>query len=93
MFLLLCSARLVSAFTGPAANLLQMTGRQVIFMKVLFAGAVINIVMNYFLIPIYGIAGAAVATMSSIIFWNVTMVYFVKKEFGFLTIYNPFKTI
>tara|TARA_B110000196_G_scaffold88325_1_gene76618 strand:- start:2191 stop:2820 length:630 start_codon:yes stop_codon:yes gene_type:complete len=93
VFLLLCSARLVSAFTGPAANLLQMTGRQVIFMQVLFAGAVINIVMNYFLIPIYGIEGAAIATMSSIVFWNVTMVYFVKKEFGFLTIYNPFKTI
>jgi O-antigen/teichoic acid export membrane protein len=92
-FIILCSARMVSAFTGPAATLLQMTGRQLIFMKVLSAGAVINIVINYLLIPIYGIQGAAIATMSSVIFWNVTMVYFVKKEFGFLTIYNPFKTI
>jgi len=89
-FTILCSARMVSAFTGPAATLLQMTGRQVIFMKVLSAGAVINIIMNYLLIPIYGIQGAAIATMSSVIFWNLTMVYFVKKEFGFLTIYIPF---
>jgi len=89
-FIILCSARMVSAFTGPAATLLQMTGRQVIFMKVLSAGAVINIVMNYLLIPIYGIQGAAIATMGSVIFWNLTMVYFVKKEFGFLTIYIPF---
>jgi O-antigen/teichoic acid export membrane protein len=89
-FIILCSARMVSAFTGPAATLLQMTGRQVIFMKVLSAGAVINIVINYLLIPIYGIQGAAIATMSSVIFWNLTMVYFVKKEFGFLTIYIPF---
>jgi len=89
-FIILCSARMVSAFTGPAATLLQMTGRQVIFMKVLFVGAIINIVINYLLIPIYGIQGAAIATMSSVIFWNLTMVYFVKKEFGFLTIYIPF---
>jgi O-antigen/teichoic acid export membrane protein len=89
-FIILCSARMVSAFTGPAATLLQMTDRQVIFMKVLSAGAVINIIMNYLLIPIYGIEGAAIATMSSVVFWNLAMVYFVKKEFGFLTIYMPF---
>ena len=39
-------ARLVSALTGPAGTLLQMTGRQMIFMKVLFVGAIINIVAN-----------------------------------------------
>ena len=32
---ILSSARLISALTGPAGNLLQMTGREVIFMKVL----------------------------------------------------------
>ena len=89
-FLLLCSARLISAFTGPAGNLLQMTGRQVIFMKVLFAGAIINVGLNYLFIPRYGIDGAAMASICSICFWNLTMVYFVKKEFGFLTIYIPF---
>lgn len=82
---------MISAFSGPAGNILQMTGRQVIFMNVLFVGAVINVVLNYFLIPLYGIEGAAFASMTSVIFWNLTMVYFVKKEFGFLTIYNPFK--
>ena len=91
VFYLLSSATMISAFSGPAGNLLQMTGRQVIFMNVLFVGAIINISLNYFLIPIYGIEGAAIASMSSVIFWNLTMVYFVKKEFGFLTIYNPFK--
>ena len=78
-----------------------MTGHQVIYMKVLFLGAIINILLNYFLIPegnplsefgIVGINGAAVASFCSIVFWNLTMVYFVKKEFGFLTIYIPFFT-
>lgn len=92
-FYLLSLATMISAFSGPAGNLLQMTGKQVIFMNVLFVGAVINIALNFYLIPIYGIEGAALASMGSIIFWNLTMVYYVKKEFGFLTIYNPFKKI
>ena len=92
-FYLLSLSTMISAFSGPAGNILQMTGRQVIFMNVLFAGAIINIILNYLLIPIYGIEGAAFASMTSVIFWNLTMVYFVKKEFGFLTIYNPFKKI
>ena len=83
-------ARLVSALTGPAGTLLQMTGRQMIFMKVLFMGAIINIVANYLLIPIYGILGAAISTGFSIVFWNLIMVYYVHREFGFLTIYIPF---
>ena len=87
---ILSFARLVSALTGPAGTLLQMTGRQVIFMKVLFMGAIINIVANYFLIDIYGIIGAAISTGCSIVFWNLLMVYYVNKEFGFLTIYIPF---
>jgi len=92
-FYVLCirsSARLISALTGPAGNLLQMTGKEVIFMKVLFVGAIINIGLNYYLIPTYGIEGAAIASLVSIVFWNLTMVYYVKKEFGFSTIYIPF---
>ena len=89
-FLVLSVGRLVSAFSGSVGNLLQMTGKQVIFMKILFVGAIINVVINYFLIPIYGIKGAAIASMISMSFWNLTMVYFVKKEFGFLTLYIPF---
>jgi len=42
------------------------------------------------LIPIYGILGAAISTGFSIIFWNLIMVYYVNREFGFLTIYIPF---
>jgi len=90
VFYILGFARMISAFAGPAGNLLQMTGRQTIFMNVLFVGAIINIILNYLLIPIYGIEGAAIASMCSLVFWNLTMVYFVKKEFGFLTIYIPF---
>ena len=67
-----------------------MTGKQVVFMKILFAGAILNIILNYILIPIWGINGAAIASMVSIIFWNMSMVIFINREFGFLTLYIPF---
>ena len=89
-FIFLACGKLVSAFSGSVGNLLQMTGKQVVFMKILFAGAILNIILNYILIPIWGINGAAIASMASIIFWNMSMVIFINREFGFLTLYIPF---
>jgi O-antigen/teichoic acid export membrane protein len=100
VFFMLCFARLITAFLGPAANLLQMTGRQKIYMNVLIVGAIINLGLNLILIPennlfsdygISGIEGAAVASTCSLIFWNLAMVFYAKREFGFWTIYNPVK--
>jgi O-antigen/teichoic acid export membrane protein len=99
-FIILSVGMLISAFSGSVGNLLQMTGKQLVFMKILIVGAIINIGLNYLLIPennpfselgISGINGAAVASMCSIIFWNLSMVLVVKKQFGFLTVYIPFR--
>ena len=89
-FVILSIGMLVSALSGSVGNLLQMTGNHVAFMNILFIGAIMNIVLNYFLIPLYGLTGAAVASTFSIIIWNLGMVLVVKRRFGFLTFYNPF---
>ena len=89
-FIFLSCGRLISSFSGSVGNLLQMTGRQVIFMNILFVGAILNLVLNYLLIPKMGIEGAALASMISLSTWNLVMVYFVKREFGFYTFYIPF---
>jgi O-antigen/teichoic acid export membrane protein len=98
-FIFLSCGRLISSFSGSVGNLLQMTGKQVIFMNILFAGACINVALNYLLIPVgnlgldlgvNGINGAALASMISLSSWNLSMVYFVKREFGFYTFYIPF---
>ena len=98
-FIFLSCGRLISSFSGSVGNLLQMTGKQVMFMNILFAGACINVVLNYLLIPsdnlfsefgVSGINGAALASMISLSAWNLAMVYFVKREFGFYTFYIPF---
>lgn len=82
--------RVVSALSGSVGNLMQMTNQQNSYMKILLAGSAINIILNLILIPIYGIKGAAFASVCSLSFWNLTMVYVVKKKFGFSTFYVPF---
>jgi O-antigen/teichoic acid export membrane protein len=82
--------RIVNALSGSVGNLMQMSGQQKIYMNILIIGSVINVVLNYYLIPIYGIKGAAIASVVSLSFWNLTMVYMVKRKFGFSTIYIPF---
>ncbi len=98
-FIILSIGMLISAFSGSVGNLLQMTGQQNIFFKILFLGACVNIVLNLLLIPndnlfaglgISGINGAASASMLSIMFWKVSMVIMVKRRLGFSTIYIPF---
>ena len=91
-FIFLSCGKLVNAFSGSVGNLLQMTGKQLVYMKILFMGAILNVILNYLLIPIWGIDGAAVASMTSIIFWNLSMVIFINREYGFLTLYIPFLT-
>lgn len=90
-FIVLSFGRIVVSFSGAAGNLLQMCGRQVIFMNVAIIGSIINIILNFSLIPIYGINGSAIATMVSIVVFNLLLVYFVKREFGFYTFYIPFQ--
>ena len=81
--------RIVNALSGSVGSLMQMTGQQNNYMKILIVGSIINVTLNYVLIPIYGIKGAAFASVFSLSFWNLTMVYNVKKKFGFSTFYIP----
>ena len=89
-FLILSVGRLISSLSGPAGNILQMTGNQNIYAIILMIGAILNVVLNLILIPLYGINGAAIASMSSLIVWNLSMVLVVKQKFGFYTFYIPF---
>jgi O-antigen/teichoic acid export membrane protein len=89
-FIFLSCGRLISSFSGSVGTILQMTGNQNIYAKILLFGAIMNVALNLILIPKYGINGAAIASMSSLIVWNLSMVLVVKNRFGFYTFYIPF---
>ena len=70
---ILMLGQIVSGIAGPAGYLLAMTGNQKILALIVLTTALLNIILNYILIPEYGTNGAAFATLSTIIITNVTM--------------------
>ena len=51
---------------------------------VLIFSALVNIGLNFWLIPLYGIMGAAVATLASYFLWNVLKGYFSWRFYGLM---------
>ena len=68
--LFLLAAQFFNAVSGPGAIYLNMTGRQKTLNKILVSALIINISLNFYLIPTQGINGAAIATLASLIIWN-----------------------
>jgi O-antigen/teichoic acid export membrane protein len=78
--ILIIGQGLCSAF-GSAPVYLNMTGRQHIFQIILMVAVAINFVLNRFLIPEYGMTGAAFAFVISSLFWNsVSALVIYKKD-------------
>lgn len=76
---------------GPVAQLLNATGHHKQFTYISIAGAVVNIVLNLFLIKNYGVVGASVASTISMIVWNIIGVIYIYQKFGFVIAYLPFR--
>lgn len=86
--LILVIGQFVNAFVGSVGFFLNMTGYQKELNKMVLFAAVINIILNYVLIPIYGINGAAVATAISLSTWNILAAFYIKRKFGFFIHYD-----
>ncbi|SFQ62856.1 Membrane protein involved in the export of O-antigen and teichoic acid [Roseivivax halotolerans] len=69
--ILLCIGQSFSAFFGSVGSLLTMSGREWVALSGLGVSTLVNVGLNWLLIPIYGIEGAAFATGLSMIAWNV----------------------
>ncbi|MEW8354650.1 MAG: flippase [Candidatus Thiodiazotropha sp.] len=71
--IILLIGQIVSSLAGSVGFLMVMTGNQKKASAIIFYGAIANIILNYILIPIYGVVGAAIATSVSTVFWNLLM--------------------
>ncbi|WP_370477429.1 flippase [Tamlana flava] len=89
----LCISRFINAISGSVGYLMQMTDQQNQFQNVLIVAFVINLILNYLLIPKYSYEGAAIASGLSMIFWNLALVIIIKRKLGFWTFYNPLQNL
>lgn len=70
---ILAAAQMVNAFFGSVGMALTMTGHERDTLRGLLLAAVLNVSLNFLLIPPFGTVGAAVATGTSIVTWNAVL--------------------
>lgn len=80
--LILCCAQTVGAFVGSVGYLMTMTGNERSMALVLAGSAVLNIILNWLLIPHWGLEGAAVATSASFVAWNLILAWLAGRLLG-----------
>jgi len=86
VLIILSIAQLFRVSVGSTGPMLMMTGHQNISLFNTFFTAVITITLNYFLIPQYGILGAAIANFISVVVINtveVIQIYYLFKMHPF----------
>ncbi|MEM5583599.1 lipopolysaccharide biosynthesis protein [Roseibium sp. AS2] len=76
---------LARASIGPADALLTMTGHQKSCAAIYSATFLLNIVLNLILIPLLGLAGAAIATSCAILFEATTLALTAKRKLDITT--------
>ncbi|MDR6299814.1 flippase [Mesonia maritima] len=80
---------IVNSASGSVGIVMQMTGYQKQYRNIAFIALMINLLLNFSLIPIYGISGAAIASVISLSFLNITGAVFLKKKENLVTYFNP----
>jgi len=78
---------LISSISGNVDQILNMTNSHKILRNITFFCFMVNVILNYFLIPVYGINGAAIASLITNVLINAICLYYIKKNLGFFTFY------
>lgn len=87
---ILILGQFVNSVSGATGLFMNMTGYQNVFKNIVFISALSNIGLNALLSPKYGIYGAAIAGMVSMMVWNVATLIYIKRKFGRTTGYFPY---
>jgi O-antigen/teichoic acid export membrane protein len=73
VMLALSAARVVETAFGPASEVLLMTGHHVRASRMNAFFALLNVALTLILIPLFGIAGAASATIATALLWKANL--------------------
>lgn len=86
VLIIIAFSTFISALCGNVDQILNLTNSKNLLFRINVVVLVINIILNFYLIPKFGINGAAIASLVATIVLNFTCVYFVKKKLGFYTL-------
>ncbi len=83
--IILATGQIFCAFSGSVVHVLNMTGKENASKNILITTAIINFILNYFLVQKLGINGAAISTAISLILLNVLAEIVIYRHLHFLT--------
>lgn len=78
--LMLSLGQLVNVASGSVLLILNMTGNERLSAFVLAVTSMLNILLNLIFIPKFGLNGAAVATLVTVIIWNLSLCFLIRKK-------------
>lgn len=79
---LLLIGQVVNAFFGPIGLLMNMIGYEKYVARLMFAAAMLNLILNFLLVPTLGSIGAAAATAITLTVWNTGFWYICRTRAG-----------
>lgn len=82
VMVLISAAQLFSSSVGPTNRILAMTGNQRVFLLTILVSTMISLGGSVVLVPPYGAMGAAIATATGVVLFNVASVLFVRRLLG-----------
>lgn len=77
---ILSVGQFINVSIGPVGVLLIMTGHENYALRGVALSAIVNVILNLWLIPSLGVNGSAIARAVSLITWNIILTYFVYKK-------------
>jgi O-antigen/teichoic acid export membrane protein len=80
----------INSVSGSTGIFMNMTNNQIVFRNIMLLAAILNILLNYYLIPKYGIVGAAITGMICTVLWNCSTLLFIKIKYKQTIGYLPF---
>lgn len=86
ILMLLLGGQLIKAMIGPVGYMLLVMGREWQAVKVYAVVLIVDLTLCFSLVPHYGGVGAAIATLISAALWNFTLLFFVYRYFGIVSL-------
>lgn len=88
VLIILCVGQLINSMSGSVGIILQMIGKQKIYQNIVLFALLLNVILNFTLVPIYGVIGAALATVISLASWNILGAYYLKKRVNIISYFG-----
>ena len=81
---------LINSLCGSVGFILMMTNKQKVYRNILLIAVVINLSLDFILIPRIGILGAGIANCLAMSIWNISSLFYIYKHFGLWVGFDPF---